>query len=116
MLNPPGISIRYYQEEYPGSASTPELGDDVWLSDVGSKGWFVVTQDQRLHVNAPELDAIKQYNVGCFYLKGASDSRWDIFRRFVCSFDRIIRETGHTPRPFVYRIQRTGNLRPITLP
>ena len=116
MLNPPDVSVRYYQEEYPGSSSTPEPGDDLWLSDVGNKGWFVVTQDQRLHRNAPELRAIKHHNVGCFYLKGASDSRWDIFRHFVCSFDRIIQVAEDTPRPFVYRIQRTGNLRQIALP
>ena len=115
-LSPPGVSIRFYQEEYLSAASAPELGDDAWLADVGEKGWFVVTQDQRLHINAPELEAIKQHNVGCFYLKGASDSRWDIFRRFVCSFDRIIGVAEDTPGPFVYRIQRTGNLRRITLP
>lgn len=116
MLSPPGVNISFYQEEYPSAANAPEQGDDFWLADVGEKGWFVITQDQRLHINAPELEAIKRHDVGCFYLKGASDSRWYIFRRFVCSFDRIIQAAEDTPRPFVYRIQRTGSLRRITFP
>ena len=115
ILSPPSVINRYYMQEYPGSGNAYEGGDDAWLVDVGTKGWFVITQDYNLHLRENELSAIKDYEVGCFYLWGASNSKWDTFRCFALGYDQIIEVALNTPRPFVYRVDRNGTLRQVDL-
>ena len=116
MLRPPGVTVAYYLELYPDLGNVPEGGDDFWLRDIGENGWFVISQDYNLYVRQNELFAIKQYNLGCFYLWGASNSRWETFRCFVRGYDRIIESAATTPRPFLYAIRKTGRLDFIPLP
>ena len=115
MLNPPGVSIRYYLQNYPNTANMPEGGDESWIEDVGQRGWFVISQDYNLHIRNNELFALKQHNIGCFYLWGASNSKWETFRCFNRAYDRITSAIYATPRPFVYRIQQNGSLTQIPL-
>ena len=116
MLKPPGVGIRFYLEEYPGSGNVHELGDDVWLGEVGENGWFVITQDYNLHRKMNELFALKQFNIGCFYLDGARDTRWSMSLAFIRAFDRIVEAARNTPRPFLYRVRKNGTLTEIELP
>lgn len=115
ILIPASVSIRYYMQEYPGTGNIHEVGDDAWLEDVGNRGWFVISQDYNLHVRENELFALKQHGVGCFYLWGASSSKWDVFRCFARGYDRIIEAARDTPRPFVYRVRRNGALQQVPL-
>ena len=115
LLKPASVSTRFYLQEYPGSGSAAEDGDDAWLEDVGNKGWFVITQDYNLHLRESELFAIKHFGVGCFYLWGASNSKWDTFRCFALGYDRIIEASLNASRPFVYRVNRNGTLRQVDL-
>ena len=115
LLRPASVDTRFYLQVYRGSGSVAEGGDDAWLEDVGSKGWFVITQDYNLHLRENELFAIKYHEVGCFYLWGASNSKWDTFRCFALGYDRIIEAALNTPRPFVYRVNRNGDLERVDL-
>lgn len=113
-LKPPGISVRYYLQLFPNTANVSEGSDDFWLKEVGERGWFVISQDYNLHVKENELYAMKQYDVGCFYLPGASSPKWDQFRYFMRAYDRIITAMSN-PRPFLYDVQKNGTLKPIDL-
>ncbi len=114
-LSPPGLITRYYDERYPDTANMPESGDAPWIEDVGKLGWFVISQDRRLHRRERERAALIRYNVGCFYIWGANASKWDTFRCFSLAYDRIIEAMVNTPRPFLYRILKNGTLRQIEL-
>lgn len=115
-LKPPGIRVRHFLQDYPNSANVPEVGDDSWLKEAGERGWFVISQDYNLHTKVNELYALKQYNVGCFYLPGASSSKWDQFRYFMRAYDRVASVMNDSPRPFLYQIQTDGKIRQIDLP
>lgn len=114
MLKPP-FGTEIYLEHFPLSDQYREGGDDVWLPFVGSNGWFVITQDYNLHVHLNELRAIQQYNIGVFYLWGATAPKWDVMRLFVRSSDRIIQRALTTPRPFIYRVYKSGSLYPVAI-
>lgn len=75
---------------------------------VGGYGWFVVGQDYSYHLHRSELAAIKDYDVGCFYLPGAQASRWEIMRYFARCYDGLIERAETTERPFIYRISKTN--------
>ena len=114
-LKTPEFTVRHYLQCYPNTANVLERGDDFWLKEVGERGWFVISQDYNLHVKENELYALKQYKIGCFYLSGASSSKWDIFRNFMRAYDRVISAMSNTPRPFLYQIRADGRLVQIEL-
>lgn len=104
------------QVEYHESHFRIEEQDDVWLADVGMWGWTVIGQDYSYHKRPNELSAIKQYDIGCFYLWGSEASKWDYFRCFARAYDRIVEAEATTPRPFIYWVSEKGGLRSIPIP
>ena len=98
-----------YHDEY----FRPDAPDDTWLPSVGSRGWTVIGHDSSYHATPSELQAIRQYNVGCFYLWGSEAPRWDKVITFARAFYRIQRLDMTTERPFIYRVTQMGHIRRI---
>lgn len=107
------VEIEYHQKHF-----RDNIPDDSWLQQVGFYGWFVITQDYKFHLPGfkSELDAIRNYEIGCFYLWGANQPTWEVMRTFARAYDRIVKAAETTQRPFIYRIQRNGQLRRIKIP
>jgi len=89
--------------------------DDEWLEIVGQKGWVVFSHDRKFHKETVETAAIKQHNVGCFYLPGANKPVWDKVSIFIRSFNRIRELSESTSRPFVYDLKLNGHIREVKL-
>ena len=85
------------------------------MPTVGERGWILVGHDSRHHVRAPELWAIRDYDMGCFYLWGAEARIWDKMICFAKAYDKIVRAVASTARPFVYRVHKDGQLNPVRL-
>ena len=92
--------------------------DDVWLSFVGNKRWIVFTQDEKFHKPGyeHELSAIKQFEIGCFYIWGASAPLTEQALVFLKALDSIIEVIKTTPKPFIYKISKSGKLTQIKIP
>ena len=101
------LQIEYHQLYFPQDAL-----DDTWLPVVGTWGWTVIGHD-RYHVKPNELSAIRQYDVGCFYLWGSENSRWEKLQCFARAFDRIVEAESRTPKPFIYDMNQRGLLKQI---
>ena len=115
-LNLP-IGIEYYLKHFPRSDFEPEGGDDTWFSQVAAWGWTtIISQDYHFHAKENEKFALRQHNLGCFYLWGATEPKWAILRCFARAYDKIVEAAEATPRPFIYRVTRMGNLRPVDIP
>lgn len=109
-LDPP-FGVEYYQNHF-----VLNLEDDKWLPVVGSNNWTVIGHDRKFHKKQNELDAIKKYKVGCFYLWGAEATKWEKVKVFFKACDNIITAESSTPRPFIYSVKKNGNLKQIKLP
>ena len=103
--------VAYHQELF----GMEERFDDEWLSQVGAWGWFVVAQDYHFHARPVELDAIRQHNVGCFYLWGAEAPQWDTFRCFARAYEKIVTIANTQSRPFIYLIHHSGTVSQLPL-
>lgn len=73
----------------------------------------MIAQDYKFHEIEAELEALKQHNVGCFYVWGAEASKWETMRTFARGYDNIVREAERALRPFAFRVQRHGGLTEI---
>ncbi len=105
------VPVEYHQEHFAIDAL-----DDDWMPVVGERSWILVGHDSHHHLVAPELDAIRQYGIGCFYLWGAEARTWDKMVCFARAYNRMVDAIRNTPRPFIYRIYKTGRLTAVTLP
>ena len=105
------IKVEYHEQHFPIDEQ-----DDIWLQKIGQWGWTVVGHDRRYHERTTELSAIKQRKIGCFYLWGAEATRWAKLQCFARAYDRIVEADANTPKPFIYRVTRTGRLHTIDLP
>ena len=103
--------VEYHQHHFPIDAQ-----DDAWMPSVGIRGWTLIGHDSRHHREAAEFAAIRQYNMGCFYLWGAEALRWEKMRCFLRSYERILEAADSTPRPFIYRVTEKGRLTAVTVP
>ena len=104
------FTVTYHQEWFPQDAL-----DDTWMPEVGIREWFVIGQDYHYHAKPNELHAIKQYNMGCFYLWGSEAPQWDYLRVFAKAYDRIVAVALAVPRPFLYVVNHRGEVRPWDL-
>lgn len=102
--------VEYHQAHFSANAR-----DDDWMADVGQNGWFVIGHDSRHHREPAELFAIKQHQMGCFYLWGAHAKRWQKMRCFLRAYERILEAGRSSPRPFVFRVSETGRLTEVPL-
>jgi len=96
---------------------TPATPDDEWLTFAGQQGWIVFSHDSKFHKPGYEHEcfAIKQFNVGCFYLWGASATAADRALVFLKAHKKIVEAALNTPKPFIYEITRRGSLKRIAI-
>jgi hypothetical protein len=92
------------------------IPDDEWLSDIGARGWFAFSHDRKFHHEIAACAAIKQHNIGCFYLWGANAGTWDKLRCFVRAYDRIVAVAKTTPKPFIFNVAHNGRLTQVPIP
>ena len=103
------------QVEYHQNHFSSDEQDDAWMPVVGAKGWILIGHDSQHHRRQTELAAIRQHRMGCFYLWGTQSPRWEKMRCFLNAYDRILKAAASTPRPFIYRILKSGELQTVTI-
>lgn len=104
------VGIEHHQEHFAKDAP-----DDLWLPAVGGQGWTVIGFDWSYHKNQAELSALRQYNIGVFYLWGVQMRTWERMFCLARAYEGIIRAIETTPRPFIYRVRKYGQLRRVEL-
>ena len=104
------VGIEHHQEHFAKDAP-----DDLWLPAVGGQGWTVIGFDWSYHKNQAELSALRQYNIGVFYLWGVQMRTWERMFCLARAYEGIIRAIDATPRPFIYRVRKYGQLQRVEL-
>lgn len=82
--------------------------DQIWLKQIGQKKMFLITRDERIRRNPFELNALKTYKVGAFFLGGKNLGRCKIIQQVVRNWPRIKELSARKNPPFAYRIPPQG--------
>jgi len=82
---------------------TADTPDEVWLEAVGKRGWFVVTQDQKIRYRQREQEAVQHFEVGLFVLLHWKGSTGSGDRRGACQGEEGAHPDGDPPAPAVHR-------------
>jgi len=83
--------------------------DDVrWLHHIGKNQMFLITRDERIRRRPAELKALREYEIGAFFLGGKNRSRCELIQQLVRNWPRIKEYARTTRRPFAFRVPSRG--------
>jgi PIN like domain len=88
----------------------PDAKDEVWLTEVGSRGWIVLTKDDRIRYRITERTALLSAKVTAFVLTSAQLQGREMADAFVKAILPIKRLIGKQRAPFLARVSRTGKV------
>ena len=87
----------------------PDTDDPAWLARIGTEGWFLITRDLRVRKRPGELHALKEHDVGAFFLGGKNRSRCELIQQLVRNWPRLKELAESTRPPFAYRVPPSGS-------
>ena len=82
--------------------------DATWLQSIGQRGWILITRDKAITRKPIERQAIRDHDVGAFFLLGKDMDRWAQVRQIIISWHRIKEFSSKTRRPFAFMVSRSG--------
>lgn len=88
----------------------PDARDEEWLSEVGKRGWIVLTKDRRFHNRVLEIAAIANSTVRVFKLTAANIQGPDMAEIFVKAIRKIQRLATGNPAPFIATVSKSGRV------
>ena len=88
----------------------PDAKDEVWLTEFGSRGWIVLTKDDRIRYRITERTALLSAKVTAFVLTSAQLQGREMADAFVKAILPIKRLIGKQRAPFLARVSRSGKV------
>lgn len=89
--------------------------DVVWLEHIGRNDMVLVSKDIRIRKHRAELSALKQYNVGAFFLIGRKLTKWQEIRQLIFQWEKMKELAINAYRPFAFLVPQRGNITSIAL-
>ena len=83
----------------------PDTPDDVWLAEVGRRGWTALTHDKRIRYKPNERDAVIRHRVGLLVIVGAAPFA-DLAHAFLGTLPSIQHFLDKHEPPFIAKVYR----------
>ena len=102
-LQEAGLNIEFHSKHFAENAD-----DETWLSEVGKRGWIVLTKDKAIAKKPVELQAVKAANICMFVLSRANMTGEQMANAFVSNRINMGRFIKNHPPPFIARVSTNG--------
>ena len=96
----PGLRVERHNDHF--AHDTP---DDIWLPEVGHRGWYVLTHDQRIRYKPNEKAAVIENGIGLFVLIGKVPHQL-LAEGLIAVYPNLLAFIDHYQRPFIAKIYR----------
>jgi hypothetical protein len=100
ILRASGLNVERHADHFP-----PETPDEVWLEEVGKRGWIALTHDQRIRYKPNERDAVMRHRVALLVVVGKAPFS-DLARSLVATLPRIEHFLAEREPPFIAKVYR----------
>jgi hypothetical protein len=102
-----GEEVRIHDELF-ASGTT----DEEWLSEVGRRGWVVLTKDARIRYHTNEMQALRRAGVRAFVFTGRGDlTGEEIAKAFVEALQAMKRLLAKTTQPSIASVTLAAEVR-----
>lgn len=88
--------------------------DEEWLRAVGSRGWLVLTKDQKIRYRQLEREALLNANLKVFCFMSGNVAFPDMANIIAKALPAILRTAEKNDPPFIAGIYRDASVRIIT--
>lgn len=99
-LRAAGLQVERHADHF-----APATPDEVWLPQVGRRGWVVLTHDERIRYKPNELAAVMRHRVPLLVIQGQAPfpqlAEW-----FVQTLPRIAAFLDAHEPPYIAKVQR----------
>ena len=99
-----------FQVEVHDDHFTADAKDEQWLTEVGRKGWVVLTKDKKIKYRVVELRAVVATNAKVFTLTAGSVQGSEMADIFIKAIPKIKAYVESNAPPFIVRISKVGLL------
>jgi predicted nuclease of predicted toxin-antitoxin system len=104
-LRQAGATVQVHDDYF-----TPDAKDADWLSEVGQKGWIVLTKDHRIRYRNLERAALMNAGIAAFILTAGDLQGDEMARVFVDALPAITRFLKKHMKPFIAKVGRNGSV------
>ena len=100
ILKAAGLTVERHADHFADDAA-----DEVWLAEVGKRGWIALTHDRRIRYKPNERDAVMRHGVALLVIVGNAPFA-ELAHAFVATIPRVEQFlAGHKP-PFIAKVYR----------
>jgi predicted nuclease of predicted toxin-antitoxin system len=110
-LRATGAPVEVHEDHFPSDAR-----DEDWLSEVGKRGWVVLTKDRHIRYRASEKRALMRAGIAVFVLTSGNLTGDDMATAFVAAMPRIQKLLRSLKPPFIAKVTRSGTVTLLDAP
>ena len=104
-LREAGLHVEIHDDHF-----TQDAADQDWLTAVGQRRWYVITQDDRIRYRRLEAAAVRAAKVGMFVVVSKNLTGAQTAQVILKALNRIRRFIASHRRPFIAKIYRDGRV------
>lgn len=83
----------------------PDTPDEVWLAEIGRRGWVALTHDRRIRYKPNERDAVMRHSVALLVIVGDAPFP-ELAHAFVATVPQIEQFLSSHRPPFIAKVYR----------
>lgn len=102
-LRDAGAQVEVHDDHFP--QDTPDV---AWLTEVGRRGWIVLSKDERIRRNRVERETLHAAGVRAFFLTQQNITGPEMAALFKQVLHGMVKRANMQPAPFIYTISRSG--------
>src|SRR5436190_9605130 len=100
ILKAGGLNVERHADHF-----APDTPDEVWLAEIGRRGWIALTHDRRIRYKPNERDAVMRHAVALLVIVGHA-SFPELAHGFVATIPRIEQFLASHRPPFIAKVYR----------
>jgi PIN domain-containing protein len=100
ILKNAGLTVERHADHF-----APDAPDEVWLAEIGKRGWIALTHDRRIRYKPNERDAVMLHGVALLVIVGNSPFS-DLAYAFVATIPQIEQFLASHQAPFIAKVYR----------
>jgi hypothetical protein len=107
-LHQRGRLVHMHRQVFPD-----ETPDRIWIPDVASRGWIIVTRDRRLQNRHIEWMAFRRAKAKVLWFKGDRASNVEITEGFLNALEKIDKMILSLDPPFIIKVTPAGHVEQV---
>jgi hypothetical protein len=100
ILRSGGLRVERHADHF-----VPETADEVWLEEIGKRGWIALTHDRRIRYKSNERDAVMRHGVALLVIVGSAPFA-ELANAFLATLPRVEHFLAGRKPPFIAKVYR----------